>query len=250
MPQANQMGLNRTGMDMAPDQGEAMMQGVEQADAGLVSYDDLEKIRRTYLTPGGSVGSVPIPGSLRGTASTLLEKFKGHHPEILINKLGERLAFERAGVRLYEALILKCEATPDDASARIVSLELLEQFRDEEAEHYFMVKKAIETLGADPTAQTPDADVAGVASLGINKVMTDPRTSIRQCLEALQIAELTDNAAWGLLQDLCLSMGLQDIADEFEHAIAQEETHAATIAAWLRDMTLLKAGSDGENRQR
>jgi rubrerythrin len=248
MPQANQMGLNRTGMEMAPDQAEAMRQGTELAETGPIRYEDFEEIRRAYLSPGDAVGSVPVPGSLRGTATALMEKFKGHHPEILINKLGERLAFERAGVRLYEALILKCEAVPDDATAKIVSIELLEQFRDEEAEHYFILKNAMETLGADPTAQTPDADVAGVASLGINKVVTDPRTSIRQCLEAIRIAELTDNAAWGLLQELCLSMGLQQMADEFEHAIAQEETHAATIAAWLRDMTLIKGGGDGKDQ--
>lgn len=245
MAHANQMGLNKTGIQMSPNQAEAMVEGTGLFDVGPIRYDGLEKIRRSYIAESEPVGAVPLPGTLRGALSTGKEKLKGHNPEILINKLGERLAFERAGVRLYDAMILKCEAAADDGSGGVISLELLRKFRNEEAEHFFMVRHAMESLGADPTAQTPDADVMGVASSGINKVLTEPRTSISQCLEALQIAELADNAAWELLRELCLGMGLGEIANEFQHAIAQEDVHAVTVNAWIRQLALRQSGKDG-----
>jgi bacterioferritin (cytochrome b1) len=245
MPQSNQMGMNRTGMDMAPQQGKEMLKGAEEFHAGPIRYDALERIRRSYIEEGESMGTVPMPGTLRGAFSAGKEKIKGHNPEVLINKLGERLAFERAGVRLYDAIILKCETSADESARQVISIDLLKEFRNQEAEHFLMIKSAMESLGADTTAETPDADVMGVASMGISKVLTEPRTSISQCLEALQVAELADNAAWGLLQDLCVGLGLQEMADDFEHAIEQEERHAVTIDAWLREITLLQGGIDG-----
>lgn len=71
--------------------------------------------------------------------------------------------------------------------------------RSEEAQRFLLLKGALESLGADPTAQTPDADVIGVASRGVLKVMADPRTTVGQCLDALLTAELTDHAGWELL---------------------------------------------------
>jgi hypothetical protein len=35
---------------------------------------------------------------------------KGEKPTLLLDKLGERLAFERSGTRLYEALVSKHDA--------------------------------------------------------------------------------------------------------------------------------------------
>ena len=44
---------------------------------------------------------------IRDRLKTALNKLTGVSPEMLIDKLGERLAFERTGVRLYEALLAK-----------------------------------------------------------------------------------------------------------------------------------------------
>lgn len=53
---------------------------------------------------------VPIPGSTKGMVITGHSKLVGQSPEVLIDKLGERLAFECGGTRLYEALIAKVES--------------------------------------------------------------------------------------------------------------------------------------------
>lgn len=48
---------------------------------------------------------------------------------VLMDKLGERLAFERSGARLYEAFVAKCERL-DDADPAL--LDTLNHIRDEE----------------------------------------------------------------------------------------------------------------------
>ena len=77
-----------------------------------------------------------------------------------------------------------------------------------------------------------------MAALGLTKVLSEPRTTVLQCLEAVQTAELTDNVAWGLLRELCLELELTEIADEFGRALAQEEIHAEMISEWIYELTL------------
>src|SRR5690606_16566279 len=109
--------------------------------------------------------------------STAKEMIKGHKPTAFIDKLSDRAAFERAGVRLYDALLAKF-----DASSQLweggPTRERLEHIRNEELEHFFLVKEAIEKLGADPTVMSPAADVSAVASMGVFKVVSDPRMTL------------------------------------------------------------------------
>ena len=145
-----------------------------------------------------------VPGDERGMLKTGFDMMKGKSPEVFIDKLGKRLTFERSGVRLYEAMIAKAKAleTPDSGL-----IDTLKYIGDEEHEHTILVHQAIESLGADPTAETPCADVVGAMALGIVSVLTDPRTNVSQCLNALLTAELADNAAWELLIELAQAAG-------------------------------------------
>jgi len=162
---------------------------------------------------------------------TGFDMMRGKSPEVFLDKLGERLAYERNGVRLYEAMIAKVKAldTPDTAL-----VDTLMHIRNEEHEHMMLVHQAIETLGADPTAQTPCADVVGAMSLGIVNVLTDPRTNVDQCLNALLTVELTDNAAWELLIELAQAAGHPNIADSFTKAKTQEDDHLVKIKTLMR----------------
>jgi len=177
------------------------------------------------------IGSVPVPGSAKGMLKTGFDMMRGKSPEVFLDKLGERLAYERNGVRLYEAMIAKVKAldTPDTAL-----VDTLMHIRNEEHEHMMLVHQAIETLGADPTAQTPCADVVGAMSLGIVNVLTDPRTNVDQCLNALLTVELTDNAAWELLIELAQAAGHPNIADSFTKAKTQEDDHLVKIKTLMR----------------
>ena len=155
---------------------------------------------------------------------------------VFLDKLSERLAFERTGTRLYEALLNKCDALGEQSPGP--TLEDIEHIGREELEHFLLINKTIAEIGGDPTVQSPSADVAGVASMGIMQVLTDPRSSMAQCLQAMLTAELTDNAGWELLINLADNLGYDDLKTEFESALANEEEHLLNVRNWLSECVM------------
>ncbi|WP_141735701.1 ferritin-like domain-containing protein [Oligoflexus tunisiensis] len=234
------LGRNRTGSQMSPLMTAAMLESSKDFpwDEMEASLDTPEKIRMDYVKDAHTIGSIPVPMTLKGMAKTGYEKVKGEKPEILVDKLGERLAFERTGVRLYRALIRKCEADPMRDPR--VDLLRLQEICNSELEHMMLLKKAMEDVGADPTAMTPGADTMAVASMGLVQVLNDPRTSISQCLEAILIAELADQDGWNLLIELTRDMGDQDHLAQFQRAMAEEEQHVIDIRMLLKELTMGK----------
>ena len=75
-----------------------------------------------------------------------------------------------------------------------MTIEDLQQIRADEARHFRLISEAIKSLGADPTSETPSADLVGVESQALVQVLNDPRTSIAQSLHAIVTAELCDKA--------------------------------------------------------
>jgi hypothetical protein len=158
---------------------------------------------------------------------------------MLMDKIGERIAFERTGTRLYDALILKYEilAESDNAPALPNPLDgaeedvgaTLQRIRTEEQAHFLMLSEVMRSLGGDPTAQTPCADATATASMGIMQVVTDPRTTLAQSLNAMLLIALAQEA------------GKTDMVEMFENAMAEEQEHLATIKGWLT--ALVTAGS-------
>ena len=234
------VGMNRTGLDMAPLAKDDMISYAQAESARTPESDgSFEAVHIAYIEEAERVGSVPIPATLKGMASTAVSKITGKSPEVLIDKLGERLAFERAGTRLYEAMLLKCGSV--DSGANPVDVERLAQIRDEEEAHFHLVHTHLEQLGADPTAMTPCADVAGVQGMGLMQVISDPRTTVAQALNALLSAELTDNASWELLIELANQTGHDKMATAFAEALQHEAEHLLTVRGWLRDAVLSEA---------
>jgi hypothetical protein len=80
--------------------------------------------------------------------------------------------------------------------------------------------------------------VAGVASMGIMQVLTDPRTSLAQCLQALLTAELTDNDGWRLLIQLADNLGYDEMSAQFETALANEVVHLQNVRTWLSECVM------------
>ena len=263
------LGMNRTGLQMSPLQGSGMID-YAQAHAGDAPQDEgqLEALHRTYVEEAEKVGSVPVPGTIKGVVKATASKMKGTRPEVLIDKLGERLAFERTGTRLYEAMIMKVsgvqglgdggtaadidnaetdayEALGTDGNPQAigsrVDLLSLQRIRSEEQEHMMLVKQALEELGADPTAMTPCADIAGVTALGVMQTLTDPRTTVAQCLNALLTAEMTDHAGWELRMELAEDLGHDDMAVRFSVAATAEAEHATLVKEWLRTEVMTQA---------
>jgi hypothetical protein len=237
MEKSTVLGTNRTGIDMSPVDVKKML-ALSNVTPPSSTGDEREiaELRSRHIADAGVIGSIPPPGSLKGVASTAMQKLTGKNPEAFIDKLGCRLAFERAGVRLYDALIVKASSIPGARSE--IPLDTLRKFRNEELRHFRLLEGAIRSIGADPTTQTPSADVDGMASLGLMQVLTDPRTSLSHCLEAILIAELADNDAWQLLIQLAAKMGMDDMARDFETALQEEDVHLAHIRQWFKESVL------------
>jgi hypothetical protein len=80
-----------------------------------------------------------------------------------------------------------------------------------------------------------------MAALGLMQVLTDPRTTIAQCLDAMLIAELTDNAGWEMLISLMQQTGNDDFLPEMKEALAAEQDHLVNVRAWLERLTASEA---------
>ena len=238
MEKNTHMGMNRTGMQMSPmDSGAMQNIDPELMPIGVTADDALDEMRSRYIEESESLGSVPVPATIRGMVNTGAAMMTGNDPRLLLDKLGERLAFERTGTRLYDALLVKCEADPS-AMVGSMTLDAVLEIRDDELEHFRQLADTIESLGGDPTAQTPCADLAGVESMGLMQALTDPRTSLTQSLHALLTAELTDNAGWELLIALAESNGKSEMAQEFSVCLQDERRHLQSVHQWLTEATL------------
>lgn len=244
MAEPTDMGMNRTGMDVSPVHAKNLTEISHCVEKDRpAERSALGQMRERYIRESDPIGSVPPPGSMKGAAVSAGESLlKGHKPTVFIDKLGERLAFERTGVRLYDAIITKfdVQGSWEGGPAR----QDLEQIREEELRHFHLIHDAVEKLGADPTAMTPAADVVGVASSGVLKVITDPRTTMPQSLQALLIAERADIDGWTMLIELAGEMGQDTLQKQFREAHEAEERHAVQVQQWLSKATSLDVKRD------
>lgn len=242
MDSPQSMGMNKSGIDMATQGAQEMTEAVREFPPSSQGGErTLAEFRTPYLTEADPIGTVPMPGTLKGAAQAGMQKLLGRHAEVLIDKLGGRLAFERTGTRLYDALLGKCLIRTDEAVG--VPIEQLQQFRAEEAAHLGLVWDALRQLGADPTCVTPMADTNAVASIGLLQIISDPRMSVAQSLHAIHVAELADNDGWQLLIKLAEEMGQDDMAARFRQALAEEDRHLAEIRRLMEQICLKEAGA-------
>lgn len=256
--QATSTGQNRTGAAISARNVDLMLKAVDDLSPPRpIDTSQMEEERQTYIADAESVGSIP-PSAAEGRPSA---KKKGGVTadlrSLFLDKLGERIAFERTGTRLYDALITKYQAfagagheplppvvsSGDEAEDEESADSTLRRIRAEELSHFQMLSDCVTRLGGDPTAQTPCGDVAATASMGLMQVVTDPRTTMAQSLNAMLTAELTDTAGWELLAQLAENVGQKDMAQSFLRALEAEEAHLETIRQWLETLVTDEAGT-------
>jgi bacterioferritin (cytochrome b1) len=240
MEDPTKLGRNRTGMQMSPLHGEMLLETAREASLAIepANLDQpeallLSELRREYINEADALGSVPPPGTLSGAVKAGAAMVTGKRLQVFVDKIAERLAYERGGTRLYDAALVKAAAL---AQGTPVTLERMKQIRNQEAEHAEMLRQALLSLGADPTAQTPSADLVGVQAMGLLQSVSDPRTSLVQTLSSLLAAELIDVASWELLSRLATSLGSDELAEHFERALEQENDHLRTISGWYEGL--------------
>lgn len=228
-----ELGLNRTGIATSPELTHDMLEGVKEflptseGDEGVIA-----RVRGGYSKEAEPLGTVPPPTTVTGVAKAAVRGVRGARPTQFIDKLGERLGFERSGVRLYEALISKFDAfgSFDGGPTRAE----LEHILLEEHAHFRLLTEAVTKLGGDPTVMTPSADLHATMSYGLLAVMVDARTTLAQCLEAALLAELADNEGWEALIELATENGEAELTKRFRAAKENEEEHLDNVRTWLR----------------
>jgi len=234
------LGANRTGVQTAPLRAKEMAEATEAVQGDPTLASALAGARAEASREAPPVGTMPMPGTVKGATKTVAKALQGEKATVFLDKLGERLAFERTGVRLYDAVLAKLPA------ARLTEGSLTVQevrgFRDEELAHLHLVKDAIEALGGDPTAMTPSADLAGVQAQGLVSALTDPRTTLTQCLDALLTAELADNDGWKILIAMAEATGQDELAQRFATALAEEDHHLASVRVWIAERLGIQLG--------
>lgn len=245
---------NRTGLHRSPGDSQELLEathGGQYASTALPDPQDdgLAETRAEYLADAGPLGTVPAPVTPVGMVRSATQMLAGHRLQVFMDKLAERAAFERSGVRLYDALLAKHRGEIElqahgTRGKDDVSHDTLLEFRQQEAEHYLLVADAISRLGGDPTAQTPCADVVGMMGMGLVQTVSDPRTTLTQSLGAILTAELTDVANWDLLARLAAASGQEQMAREFGEAMHHEELHLRTIRTWHAALVMGESGAE------
>jgi hypothetical protein len=116
--EATSFGANRTGAKMSPlDTGTMAAAADEASPEVLILTPVMDAAKVAYAMEADAIGSVPPPLSLKGVAKAGMAALKGAAPSVFVDKLGERLAFERFAMK--NSRIFRCSATACSAWAAI-----------------------------------------------------------------------------------------------------------------------------------
>jgi rubrerythrin len=232
---ANRPGNNRTGQMTSPELSEEMNDIVRSVTPEVAEPSPVMTERLQQILAADPLGSMPPPAP-DGVAKSSTKSADSTQLQAFVDKVAERLAYERGGTRLYDAVLAKATAYEDEFEEG--ALQELREIREEEAGHAGLLRTCLEQLGADPTAQTPSADLVGVASAGLLQAASDPRTTLAQTVQVALAAELIDVASWETLIALAEKIGQADMAQRFGSALERENEHLAKVRGWYERLTL------------
>jgi bacterioferritin (cytochrome b1) len=162
-----------------------------------------------------------------------MEKLAKKNVAKVIDLLSERLAFERAGVKLYDTLLTRLRASDDPALKAL--LGEVKEHREEEKEHEEWLEEQIRALGGDPRAVTEHAILVQAESEGVERVIRRDQ-NVAHDFHALLTAELADNAGWDLLVQIAEEFGDSEAKKEFKKRLHEEEKHLLFVRKTLLEL--------------
>ncbi len=176
-----------------------------------------------------------------------MEKLAQHGAGKVIDVLNERLAFERAGVKLYDRVLEVMRATADENVTRM--LDEMQAHRDQEKEHEEWLEEQIRGLGGDAHSETEKSRLVTRESKGIEEViMSDAQ--LPHLLHALLAAELVDNAGWDLLVQPADEAGDRDAKKEFKKRLHEEEDHLLFLRKAMEKLSFNEVLGESEKPPR
>ena len=155
----------------------------------------------------------------------MMKKLAEHNREKLIDLLCERLAFERAGVRLYDTIIAKLDASGGGIEA---FRDEMQRYRDQEKEHEEWLEGCVRDLGGDTSVRTDLVRLVEQESKGIEQVV-ETDDLLPHAIHALLTAELVDNAGWELLVELADDADDREAREAFRKRLHEEEDHLVFV---------------------
>lgn len=188
---------------------------------------------RAGARTGAPSATIPITATL----ITPLSSTAAPHvtaPVPLLRQIRARLAFERTSTRLYEAVLGQLDASPRSTPGSRrdgLDRQTLLRFRNEEAAHFELLCEALESLGTDALAEMDALGTDTVRATGAvspNDAAIDPLAG----LDALLDAEQTDEIGWHRLVATAHAYGMDELAQRFEQAHAEEIGHVRQLQAW------------------
>ena len=156
----------------------------------------------------------------------------------LIDRLGERLEFERRTVAILEALIGKSRAAATPPPDGGPPIEELLGMRDETRRREALLERALSERGADTLRLTPAARASDVASVGLARLVEDPVSTAGSVVEALLIALLIDHEGWELIVELAGEAGATERKIEFETAFTDVAAELEKVRGWVAEAVL------------
>ena len=148
MKDSTATGTNRTGASAAPRLAKEMMESSHDSMVVAPVENALAPIRSAYAGDAEPVGTMPPPATLKGLGQAAARLLKGERANVLLDKLAERMAFERTGARLYQAVIDKMDALASDPNGP--TREDLQEIEADERRHFALLMETIRSLGGDP----------------------------------------------------------------------------------------------------
>ncbi|WP_437805157.1 hypothetical protein [Sorangium sp. So ce1078] len=164
-----------------------------------------------------------------------MQKLAQMNKDKAIDLLNERLTFERAGVKLYDAVVEKIGRSVDPGMLNL--LGQLREHRDQEKEHEEWLEAQIRALGGDAHAETEMSRLIAVESQGIEQVVLDGDQNPGHLFHALLHAELVDNAGWQLLLELADEADDGEAREAFRRRLHEEEDHLSLTREVVERLT-------------
>ena len=139
---------------------------------------------------------------------------------IYVQKVADRLAFERGETRLYSLAINRLQNSSKSSHQEII--DLLKVNRQNEENHAALVKEALRSRDPGALESWELFDGVNLAYRGFFETIVNPHSDLPRIIQILFFAKLADHAEWEILIHLAQKVSEEKRMSQFEEALTEE----------------------------